>query len=110
MKFRKETTYNTHDTKVYTEPDRTIVVHGLAHRCALVVRGVCRHPEGVDESDLTEHINKRLNSLYSTSDIRTALRKLVNEGLIERTGRSSYRAYPDTQALWSEAFRLKTMI
>lgn len=110
MKFRRETTYNTHDTQVYTEPDRTIIAHGMAKRCALVVRAVCRHPEGVDDSDLTEHLNKRLGSLYSVSDIRGALKKLVNEGLIERVGRTRYRAFSDTQALWAEAFRLKTMI
>jgi len=82
----------------------------MAKRCALVVRGVCRHPEGIDDSDLTEHLNKRLGSLYSVGDIRNALRKLVSEGLIERIGRTRYRAYPDTQALWAEAFRTKTMV
>jgi len=82
----------------------------MAHRCALVVRGVCRFDEGVEDSDLTEHLNKRLGSLYSVGDIRGALKKLVDEGIIERIGRSRYRAYPDTQALWADAFRLKTMI
>lgn len=110
MKFRRDTTYNTHDTKVYTDTERTVISHGVARRCALVVRGVCRHPEGVDDSDLTEHLNKRLGSLYSVNDIRTALKKLVEEGLIEKIGRTHYRAYADTQALWAEAFRQRTIL
>ena len=95
MKFRKYTTYNTHDTKNTIVNGRIRVEHGTKRRCEIIVRGVCRHGSaGVSLEDLTAHVNGRLNAHYSLCDIRTLANRLVKEEIIIRDAKDHYQASP----------------
>ncbi len=102
MKFSFGTSYNSHDVKV-TEGERIYVEFGTIRRCTITINAIVRHgAEGAKVNVLTAHINKRLNSNYSDSDIKYAADRLAKEGLVEKTGKDHYRASPSALAAWKE--------
>lgn len=109
MKFSKGRTYNTHDTSVEKGPDGRIAINqerGVKSRCDLVLHALLRFgPKGATADITADHLNRRLKANYTPSDIRTALNRLVNEGVIRvnRGGRGEhtiYRATKSAEAHW----------
>lgn len=100
MKFRRTTTYNTKDTVCRVGGERTEIDHGVKKRCELALRAVLRHKDGISTEDCTDHINERLNCLYSTSDIKYALDRLVNEGLVSMPKYGVWIGTPDALQVW----------
>ena len=100
MKFRRGTSYNTHDSSV-SVAERINVSNGVKRRCELALRGILRHGgKGVSLIDLTAHLNTRLNALYSEGDIRYAVLRLIKEGLVSTTAKDTYRASPSALEAW----------
>jgi len=100
MKFRKGTSFNTHDSSV-TVAERIYVSNGVKRRCELALRGIIRHgSKGIALVDLTAHINTRLNCLYSESDIRYAVGRLIKADLVVSTAKDTYRASPAAMDAW----------
>jgi hypothetical protein len=101
MRFARGTSYNTHDVSVDITPDRVHITFDTRRRCELALRGILRHGgKGVSTEDLTAHINKRLNCLYSESDIRYVCRRLVTEGLVSQPAKDHFVASPAALAAW----------
>jgi hypothetical protein len=109
MKFSKGRTYNTHDTTVEKGPNGRISINqerGVKARCELSLNALLRFgPKGATAEITAEHLNKRLNANYSTSDIRYALDRLSDVGVVNanRQGRGEdtiYRATKSAQAHW----------
>jgi DNA-binding transcriptional regulator GbsR (MarR family) len=57
--------------------------------------------------EATDHINKRLNCLYSEGDISNAFKKLEKLELVERVGRRTYRASPGALDAWAEVDKIR---
>lgn len=99
MKFRGSTTYNTKDTVCRVGGERIEVDHGVKKRCELVLRAVLRH-ESITTEQCTDHLNKRFNCLYSTSDVLYALRRLNREGLITMPKFGVWTGTQNALAVW----------
>ena len=100
MKFRRTTSFNTHDSNVVVG-ERIYVEHDVPRRCTITLNAIIRHGgAGVELAALTEHINKRLNANYSEGDIRYAALRLAKEGFVDVTGKDRYCASPAAQAAW----------
>jgi len=100
MKFRGSTTYNTKDTVCRVGGERIEVDHGVKKRCELVLRAVLRHENGITTEECTDHINQRLNCLYSTTDVRYALQRLTKEGLVKMPRYGVWAGTKNALAVW----------
>jgi hypothetical protein len=92
MKFRKNTTFNTHDTKFEVDGDRLIVSNGVKKRCELVLNSLLRknnHSVGI-ASDLATRFK---DGGYTVSVVQYVLRRLVNEGLVRVHGKGPAAVY-----------------
>jgi len=102
MKFSKGTSYNTHDAKV-TIDERICVTFNVRKRCDLVMRAILRFgTTGVDLNSLTDHLNKRLNSFYSNSDIGYACKRLARDGFIKVKSRDCFVVSPRSAEAWKK--------
>jgi len=74
----------------------------MPQRCGLALRASVRLGDGspVTVTDVTEHINKRRNALYSEQDIDTAFKKLVSLGLAKVVGRRVYQPRRGAMLAW----------
>jgi predicted transcriptional regulator len=105
MKMRREISYNTHDCRV-TEDERIHIEFDMTRRCTITLNAIIRHGgAGVELSELTDHINKRLNALYSEGDIRYAARLLAKEGLVDIVSKDRYCASPAAKAAWKATLK-----
>ena len=90
MRFSKGRTYNTHDTSVSKGENGRIAIdqtRGVKNRCELAVNALLRFgPKGASAEMVASHLNGRLKANYTTSDIRYALNRLVDEGVVRSTG------------------------
>ena len=103
MKFSKGTSFNTHDAKV-TVGERICVKFNVKKRCDLVMRAILRFgTTGVDLGSLTDHINTRLNCLYSNNDIAYACKRLANDGFIKVKSRDCFVVSPRSAEAWKQA-------
>lgn len=106
MKFRKKVTFNNHDCE-YVRGKRITINLGNKKRCDLTLNGILRHgAAGVGLSGLTAHLNERFGNSYSESDIKTACKRLVDEGFVVKSGRGSntiYRGAKNALANWRKA-------
>ena len=101
MSFRRSVSFNTHDCSVQVG-ERIHVELGMPQRCGLALRAYCRLEGDVPVEDVTAHINKRRNALYSEDDINSACKKLVKMELMKCVGRRTYRAVPGAMAVWAK--------
>lgn len=84
MRFRRHTTFNSHDTSFERKNGRLIITNGVRQRCELAVnRLVKAGVQGLTAKHLTSQLNKDFKgSSYTESDMSYALGRLVDEGLI----------------------------
>ena len=112
MRFSKGRTYNSHDTSVEKGPQGRISINqerGVKARCELSLNALLRFgPKGATAEITAEHLNKRLSANYSTSDIRYALTRLSDEGVIRanRGGRGEDTVYRATKSALNHWRRL----
>lgn len=107
MSFRRYVTFNTHDCSVQVG-ERIEVELGFPRRCGIVLRAAVRHGgQGLTVEEATDHINKRLNCLYSEGDVSNAFKKLEKLELVERVGRRTYRASPGALDAWAEVDKIR---
>lgn len=89
MRFSKGRTYNTHDTKLTKGENGRIAIdqtRGVKSRCELSLNALLRFgPKGASAEMVSSHLNSRLTANYTTSDIRYALDRLVDEGVVRST-------------------------
>lgn len=99
MRFSKGRTYNTHDTSVSKGEGGRIAIdqsRGVKNRCELSLNALLRFgPKGATAEMITGHLNGRLKANYWIGDIRYALTRLVDEGVIRSTagGRGEETVY-----------------
>ena len=91
MRFRKQTTFNSHDTSVEKDANGRNVVNqtrGVKVRCELSINALLRFAgRGATAEMVAQHLNRRLKANYSVSDIFYACKRLVSEGVIrQRSG------------------------
>jgi hypothetical protein len=106
MRFRNQTTFNSHDTSYARENGRLVITNGVKRRCELAINRVIK--AGV-QGITAEHVTSSLNSTfkgssYRETDISYALNRLVAEGLVRIVDRKAakwvYRAAPNAATAW----------
>lgn len=103
MKYSRGTSYNTHDASVSVN-ERISVTFNVRKRCDLVMNAALRYgAQGTSLAELTAHINKRLNCLYSESDIRYAAGRLVKDGFLSSPKRNHFVASARSLEAWKKA-------
>ncbi len=82
--FRKQTTFNAHDSSFKTADNgRLVITNGVPKRCELTLKTVLRlGSKGGTLEEITSYINKKTSSTYSSGDIRYAIYRLAAEGLV----------------------------
>ena len=104
MRFRKQTTFNSHDTKFETGSDGRLVINqerGVQARMDLAIAALLRFgPRGASAEVVTQHLNRRLKANYSVSDIFYACKRLVNASCVRQRsgGRGEECIFVATQA------------
>jgi hypothetical protein len=91
MRFRKQTTFNSHDTSFEKDASGRQVVNqtrGVKVRCELSINALLRFgARGASAEVIAQHLNRRLKANYSIGDIFYACKRLAKEGLIRETGK-----------------------
>ena len=86
MRFSRGVSFNTNDTSVRKCDNGRIQIdqtRGVKARCELTLNALLRFgPKGATAEMICGHINKRVKGNYTTSDVRYAMDRLVNEGVI----------------------------
>lgn len=106
MRFRKSTTFNSHDTKFTREHGRLVIHNGVKQRCELAINRLVKSgPQGLTAEILTGQLNSAFKgSSYSESDMAYALNRLVQEGLVKVVDRKAarwvYRATANAANKW----------
>lgn len=113
MHFSKGVSFNTHDTSVEKGHSGRIQINrinkgGVKHRCELALNSVIRFYKGAPASKVVSDLNRRLKANYNHNDIRHALDRLADEGIVkaERQGRGEETIYHATQAAMNAWRRL----
>jgi hypothetical protein len=101
MRFRKQTTFNKHDSASIIS-DRFTIVNGVKKRCNLVVLDLLRCGTAGGTVDVVhQHMQERFSDSYTITDVRYALERLVKEKLvIKRNGK--YFATANLAAKWRD--------
>lgn len=112
MRFRKQTTFNSHDTKFAREDGRLVISNGVKNRCELAInRLLDAGPKGLTANMLATSLNKKFKgSAYSVSDLSYALNRLVEAGLVRILDRTAdeyvYRVLPSAQIKWKNLSKI----
>jgi hypothetical protein len=107
MRFQKQTTFNSHDTKVIAGENGRIHLdqtRGVKARCELSLNALTRFVKGANSEEITDHLNSRLNANYTVGDIRRALNRLALNGIIRNNG-GHYTASQASVTKWRKAVR-----
>lgn len=106
MRFRKNTTFNSHDTSFSREHGRLIIHNGVKQRCELAMNRLLKNrAQGFTAEMITDQLNSSFKgSAYTERDIAYALNRLVGEGLVNVVDRKAtrwvYRATANAAAKW----------
>lgn len=106
MKFRRSTSFNTHDSKRLPMSEtngRMTVVNGVRKRCELALNVLLRADKPVALGEVVKHLQDRFSETYTTIDIKYALRRLVTNRLASQRGHgrgSTYRATKEALTKW----------
>ncbi len=88
--FAKSVSFNIHTCKLNrTDNGRIEVQHNMRKRCDLVLNSVIRHAASnvpANAQSVLRDMQRRFSDTYTVGDIRSALTKLSNIGVIERNG------------------------
>jgi hypothetical protein len=109
MRFRKKTTFNTHDTSVSKgENGRIQVNNGVDVRCEVSVIKLGHFPQGATAEHVTTVLNKQFKTNYTVRDITYAFERMVKEDIIgvKRGGDgvdNVYYSRPSTLVRWRRA-------
>lgn len=112
MRFRKNTTFNSHDTSFAREHGRLIITNGVKRRCELAInRLVKAGVQGLSADHLCDSLNETFpGSCYAQSDIAYALNRLVQEGLVKVVSRDAakwvYRATANAASKWKNLSKI----
>jgi len=103
--FAKSVSFNDHTCKLNrTDDGRIEVQHNMRKRCDLVLNSVIRHAASnvrVNVQTVLRDMRKRFSDTYTAGDIRSALTKLSNIGVIESV-RGSYVLTSVGKELWQQ--------
>lgn len=106
MRFRNQTTFNSHDTSFARENGRLVITNGVKRRCELAINRVIKAgSQGITAEHVTASLNSTFKgSQYRESDISYALNRLVTEGLVKVVNRDAtkwvYRATANAATAW----------
>ena len=114
MRFSKGVSFNTHDSKVTKGENGRIQVDrtergGVLTRCDISLRAlILWGPKGADSSTISEYLNKKFKANYTSNDVRHALDKLSDAGVIKakRYGRGESTIYVATKSSQNSLRRL----
>lgn len=106
MRFRKQTTFNSHDTSFERKNGRLVITNGVKQRCELAINRLVRAGvQGLTARHLADQLNKTFKgSQYSQDDMAYALGRLVKEELITVVDKNAdelvYRATRNAADKW----------
>lgn len=104
MRFRKQTSYNSHDSKFVNDHGRLTISNGVEKRCELVINRLLKEPKGSTPAAIATNLNSRFKqAAYSETDVRYACLRLTSEGILRKYGRGKdafFKATPNTLANW----------
>jgi hypothetical protein len=106
MRFRNQTTFNSHDTSFARESGRLVITNGVKRRCDLALNRLIKAgAQGITAEHLTASLNSTFKgSSYRESDMAYALNRLVSEGLVRIVNRDAakwvYRATASAATAW----------
>jgi repressor of nif and glnA expression len=98
-KFRRQTTFNLHDTS-YVLEGRHVIKNGVPDRMTLVVDYLHQALVVSSPVDVLKGLHKKGLTSYTDGDVRYAFQKLEELGITERIGNCLFRLADGGKARW----------